>query len=32
MCGTGGMTYLDSAPFAAEGIAVLPFQPPTIGI
>ncbi|WP_328720746.1 WbqC family protein [Streptomyces sp. NBC_00247] len=28
VCGTGGMTYLDSAPFAAEGISVLPFQPP----
>lgn len=28
VCGTGGMTYLDPALFAAEGIAVLPFQPP----
>ncbi|MDX3434384.1 MULTISPECIES: WbqC family protein [unclassified Streptomyces] len=32
MCGTGGMAYLDPAPFAAEGIAVTPFQPPTTGI
>jgi WbqC-like protein family. len=32
VCGSGGMTYLDPAPFAAEGIAVLPFQPPTTGI
>ncbi|MFF0585235.1 WbqC family protein [Streptomyces sp. NPDC003781] len=31
-CGTGGVTYLDPAPFAAEGIAVMPFQPPTTGI
>ncbi|MGW2837233.1 WbqC family protein [Streptomyces sp. NPDC001493] len=28
LCGTGGMTYLDSAPFAVEGISVLPFQLP----
>lgn len=28
VCGTGGMTYLDSAPFAAEGISVLPFPLP----
>ncbi|GAA1158747.1 hypothetical protein GCM10009654_13610 [Streptomyces hebeiensis] len=32
VCGTGGMTYLDPAPFAAEGIAVMPFQPPTSNI
>jgi len=25
---TGGMTYLDPAPFAAHGIAVTPFRPP----
>ncbi|WP_328657650.1 WbqC family protein [Streptomyces sp. NBC_00334] len=31
-CGTGGMTYLDPAPFAARGIAVMPFQPPTTNI
>ncbi|WP_217163432.1 WbqC family protein [Streptomyces sp. AC512_CC834] len=30
--GTGGMTYLDPEPFAAEGIAVLPFRPPTTSI
>lgn len=28
-CGTGGITYLDRAPFEVEGIAVVPFQPPT---
>lgn len=32
VCGTGGMTYLDPAPFDAEGIAVIPFQPPTTSI
>ncbi|MFD6802781.1 WbqC family protein [Streptomyces cyaneofuscatus] len=32
VCGTGGMTYLDRAPFAAKGIAVVPFQPPTTNI
>ncbi|WP_233436178.1 MULTISPECIES: WbqC family protein [Streptomyces] len=32
LCGTGGMAYLDPAPFAAEGIAVTPFRPPTTGI
>ncbi|MFF1418251.1 WbqC family protein [Streptomyces sp. NPDC058280] len=32
VCGTGGMTYLDPAPFAAKGIDVLPFQPPTTNI
>ncbi|WP_344396030.1 WbqC family protein [Streptomyces asiaticus] len=32
LCGTGGMTYLDQAPFAARNIAVTPFRPPTTGI
>ncbi|MFE5738846.1 WbqC family protein [Streptomyces celluloflavus] len=32
VCGTGGMTYLDPVPLAAEGIAVLPFQPPMTNI
>ena len=32
LCGTGGMTYLDQAPFAAQDIAVAPFRPPTTGI
>lgn len=32
LCGTGGMTYLDQNPFAAQNIAVVPFQPPTTGI
>lgn len=32
VCGTGGMSYIDPAPFAAEGITVLPFQPPTTTI
>lgn len=32
LCGTGGMTYLDPAPFAAQNIAVAPFRPPTTGI
>lgn len=32
VCGTGGMSYLDPAPFAAGGIAVTPFQPPTTNI
>ena len=32
LCGTGGMAYLDPAPFAAENIAVTPFRPPTTGI
>lgn len=26
------MTYLDSAPFAAEGISILPFKPPMTDI
>jgi hypothetical protein len=32
LCGTGGMNYLDEAPFVAQGIAVTPFQPPTANI
>ncbi|MEU5774546.1 WbqC family protein [Streptomyces venezuelae] len=32
LCGTGGMTYLDPAPFTAQGVAVLPFLPPTSGV
>ncbi|MFF4941965.1 WbqC family protein [Streptomyces rubiginosohelvolus] len=32
LCGTGGMTYLDPAPFTARGIAVAPFLPPDAGI
>ncbi|MFJ6659026.1 WbqC family protein [Streptomyces sp. NPDC091377] len=32
LCGTGGMTYLDPAPFAARNIAVAPFRPPLINI
>ncbi|MFI6644245.1 WbqC family protein [Streptomyces sp. NPDC050504] len=32
LCGTGGMTYLDQNPFAAQNIAVTPFRPPTTGI
>ncbi|MFF2506349.1 WbqC family protein [Streptomyces sp. NPDC058067] len=32
LCGTGGMTYLDQAPFAANDITVVQFQPPTINI
>ncbi|MEU9420146.1 WbqC family protein [Streptomyces sp. NPDC048272] len=32
LCGTGGMRYLDSAPFAAEGLAVIPFLTPPGGI
>ncbi|MFJ8752007.1 WbqC family protein [Streptomyces sp. NPDC102441] len=32
LCGTGGMAYLDPAPFAAQDVAVVPFQPPTAGI
>jgi hypothetical protein len=29
LCGTGGMTYLDTDLFTAAGILVEPFQPPT---
>ncbi|MCY0961121.1 hypothetical protein [Streptomyces sp. H27-H5] len=32
LCGTGGMKYLDAAPFAALGIPIIPFLPPTTGI
>ncbi|MFD3612600.1 WbqC family protein [Streptomyces atroolivaceus] len=32
LCGTGGMTYLNAAPFTARGIAVALFLPPTTGI
>ncbi|MFF4170199.1 WbqC family protein [Streptomyces sp. NPDC001744] len=32
LCGTGGMTYLNPAPFTAHGIAVAPFLPPADGI
>ncbi|MGW9613296.1 WbqC family protein [Streptomyces diastaticus] len=32
LCGTGGMTYLDLAPFTACGITVAPFLSPTTGI
>ncbi|MFM9452408.1 WbqC family protein [Streptomyces europaeiscabiei] len=30
LCGTGGMTYLDPAPFADQDITVTPFRPPVI--
>ncbi|MFE7028880.1 WbqC family protein [Streptomyces sp. NPDC057621] len=32
LCGTGGMAYLNSAPFTAQNITVIPFQPPATGI
>lgn len=32
LCGTGGMTYLDPAPFTVQNIAVASFRPPTTGI
>ncbi len=32
LCGTGGMKYLDEAPFAAQAITVVPFRPPTTNI
>ncbi|MFD7713990.1 WbqC family protein [Streptomyces sp. NPDC059786] len=32
LCGTGGITYLDPAPFTAHNIAVTPFRPPATGI
>ncbi|MGW1978776.1 WbqC family protein [Streptomyces sp. NPDC001889] len=32
LCGTGGMTYLDPAPFMVQNIAVASFRPPTTGI
>ncbi|MFF8367358.1 WbqC family protein [Streptomyces lydicus] len=31
LCGTGGMRYLDAAPFAALGVKVKPFATPTLG-
>lgn len=32
MCGTGGMTYLDVAPFTDQGVAVIPFLSPITGM
>ncbi|MEU3836095.1 WbqC family protein [Streptomyces microflavus] len=32
LCGTGGMKYLDEAPFTAQAIIVVPFRPPTANI
>jgi len=32
LCGTGGMTYLDHAPFTEQGVAVVPFLSPTTGM
>ncbi|WP_435058114.1 WbqC family protein [Streptomyces sp. bgisy060] len=32
LCGTGGLAYLDVAPFAAQGVTVVPFRPPVDGI
>ncbi|MET8394544.1 WbqC family protein [Streptomyces anthocyanicus] len=32
LCGTGGMAYLDQAPFTAQNIPVTPFRPPTTTI
>ncbi|MFD3937940.1 WbqC family protein [Streptomyces sp. NPDC058611] len=32
LCGTGGMKYLDAAPFAAQELAVIPFLTPAAGI
>ncbi|MEU2668884.1 WbqC family protein [Streptomyces sp. NPDC007164] len=32
LSGTGGMSYLDPAPFAARNIAVAPFRPPATGV
>ncbi|MFI1969799.1 WbqC family protein [Streptomyces cinnamoneus] len=32
LCGTGGMHYLQPAPFAAYGIAVIPFTTPDTGV
>lgn len=31
LCGSGGMRYLDFAPFTANGIAVIPFSTPAAG-
>ncbi|MFE5934292.1 WbqC family protein [Streptomyces sp. NPDC056470] len=32
LCGTGGMRYLEVAPFAARGVSVIPFRTPEAGI
>ncbi|MFG2158191.1 hypothetical protein [Streptomyces olivaceus] len=32
LCGTGGMIYLDHAPFTELGVAVIPFRTPTTGL
>lgn len=32
LCGTGGMRYLEVSPFAARGVAVVPFRTPAAGI
>ncbi|MFG3467102.1 WbqC family protein [Streptomyces sp. NPDC047853] len=32
VCGTGGMAYLDQAPFTAQNIPATPFRPPTTTI
>ncbi|ARZ72595.1 hypothetical protein SMD11_7019 [Streptomyces albireticuli] len=32
LCGSGGMSYLDAAPFTANGIAVAPFTVPATGV
>lgn len=32
LCGTGGMTYLDHAPFTELGVAVVPFLSPATGM
>lgn len=32
LCGTGGMKYLDAAPFEAQELAVIPFLTPSAGI
>ncbi len=32
LCGTGGMTYLDHAPFTELGVAVVPFLSPATGL
>ncbi|WP_327735427.1 WbqC family protein [Streptomyces nojiriensis] len=32
LCGTGGMRYLDEAPFMAQGVAIIPFLTPPVGV
>ncbi|MHA7956334.1 WbqC family protein [Streptomyces sp. L500] len=32
LCGSGGMSYLDATPFAANGITVTPFAVPATGV